>query len=64
MNEDIKKNAEINDDELEQVAGGGCYYEENVPDCPNCGTKMSFGGNAFQYWHYCDSCGYRIDYEP
>lgn len=61
--EDNKK-LELTDEQLDTVSGGGCYYEENVPNCPNCGTKMSFGGHFEYYAYYCDACNHMIVIEP
>lgn len=40
MSEEIRKNAEISDDKLEQVSGGNAYLEAHALNYPNCGTRM------------------------
>ena len=76
MSEEIRKNAEINDNELEQVSGGNAYpeeppifnhpdLEERAPNCPICEVKMRPTRGTWIYYGYiCDTCGRTIDAEP
>ncbi len=62
-NKEMKKPMELNDEQLEQ-ASGGYYGDEYAPDCPNCGTKMTFFICQAKYYYYCDNCSHRIEVEP
>ena len=74
MSEEIRKNAEISDNELEQVSGGNAYpeappsinpvLEERAPNCPICEVKMRLMGSGGYYWYFCYTCGRTIDVEP
>ena len=50
---------ELSDDELEDVAGGGCLAEEER-DCPNCQTRLEMRGSChgLYYFYQCNNCGY------
>ena len=61
MNEEIRKNAEINDDELEQVAGGGCY-DDVAPNCPYCGVKMTHPYGTIPVFS-CSGCRFEAEYD-
>lgn len=64
MTEEIKKNAEINDDELEQV-NGGWGLEERAPNCDYCGVKMRLlSSGPLICYYYCEPCKHKIDIEP
>lgn len=65
MNEEIRKNAEISDDELEQVSGGNVQWlEDHAPDCPVCGVKMRVMGFAMYYYYVCEPCRQQIFIDP
>ena len=50
---------ELSDDELEDVAGGGCFGEEERY-CPNCQTRLEYRGSlhGLNYFYRCNNCGY------
>ena len=50
---------ELSDDELEDVAGGGCFGEEERY-CPNCQTRLEMRGSChgLNYFYQCNNCGY------
>ena len=50
---------ELSDDELEDVAGGGCLAEEERY-CPNCQTRLEMRGSChgLNYFYQCNNCGY------
>ena len=50
---------ELSDDELEDVAGGGCFGGEERY-CPNCQTRLErLGGcHGTYYFYQCNNCGY------
>ncbi len=50
---------ELSDDELEDVAGGGCFGEEERY-CPNCQTRLEYRGSChgLYYFYQCNNCGY------
>ena len=63
MNEEIRKDIEIKDEELEQVSGG-YWGDEYAPNCPNCNLKMRVVYiNTFPVYN-CGSCGHVIEIEP
>ena len=53
------KKGELSDDELEDVAGGGCLGEEERY-CPNCQTRLEMRGSChgLNYFYRCNNCGY------
>lgn len=60
LDEKNVKTAEIDDDELDTVAGGaGCTTNTVMADCPKCQKKMKFrcysGGRGI-----CEVCGTQI----
>ena len=50
---------ELSDDELEDVAGGGCLAEEERY-CPNCQTRLEMRGSChgLYIFYQCNNCGY------
>ena len=50
---------ELSDDELEDVAGGGCLGEEERY-CPNCQTRLEMRGSChgLYIFYQCNNCGY------
>ena len=65
MSEEIKKNVEINDDELEQASGGASISYVLSPsdriDCPECkGEMLGIAFGARRYYR-CHSCGHEIE---
>ena len=50
---------ELSDDELEDVAGGGCLAEEERY-CPNCQTRLEMRGSChgLYLFYQCNNCGY------
>ena len=50
---------ELSDDELEDVAGGGCFGEEERY-CPNCQTRLEMRGSChgLYIFYQCNNCGY------
>ena len=50
---------ELSDDELEDVAGGGCFGEEERY-CPNCQTRLEMRGSChgLNLFYRCNNCGY------
>lgn len=64
MSEDIKKNVETNDNELEQVSGGvAIVFPPYRIDCPECkGEMLRFASGARRYY-WCQSCGHKIEAE-
>ena len=50
---------ELSDDELEDVAGGGCFGEEERY-CPNCQTRLEMRGSChgLYLFYQCNNCGY------
>ena len=53
------KKGELSDDELEDVAGGGCLGEEERY-CPNCQTRLEMRGSChgLYLFYQCNNCGY------
>ena len=53
------KKGELSDDELEDVAGGGCLGEEERY-CPNCQTRLEMRGSChgLYIFYQCNNCGY------
>ena len=50
---------ELSDDELEDVAGGGCFPEEERY-CPNCQTRLELRASCHGLYSFyqCNNCGY------
>ena len=50
---------ELSDDELEDVAGGGCFGEEERY-CPNCQTRLELRASCHGLYSFyqCNNCGY------
>ena len=50
---------ELSDDELEDVAGGGCFAEEERY-CPNCQTRLELRASCHGLYSFyqCNNCGY------
>ena len=50
---------ELSDDELDDVAGGGCLAEEERY-CPNCQTRLEMRGSChgLYLFYQCNNCGY------
>ena len=50
---------ELSDDELEDVAGGGCFGEEERY-CPNCQTRLEVRASCHGLYSFyqCNNCGY------
>ena len=50
---------ELSDDELEDVAGGGCFGEEERY-CPNCQTRLEMRASCHGLYTFyqCNNCGY------
>ena len=60
--EEIKKNVEINDNELEQVSGGE-FSDTRYPSkrrCTQCGDLMSYDANERVRFYHCETCGFSI----
>ena len=54
------KQGELADEELANVAGGGCLYEPNYAKCPNCRSedlKVFFMENGTDF--ECKTCGHK-----
>ena len=53
------KKGELPDDELDCVAGGGCFGEEERY-CPNCQTRleMRYSCHGLYDFYRCNNCGY------
>ena len=53
------KKGELSDDELEDVAGGGCFGEEERY-CPNCQTRLELRASCHGLYSFyqCNNCGY------
>ena len=53
------KKGELSDDELEDVAGGGCFGGEERY-CPNCQTRLERRGSChgLNLFYQCNNCGY------
>ena len=54
---------ELSDDELDDVAGGGCG-ESKTKYCPNCNSELRMisegtGNFSMKFYYLCDSCGYK-----
>ena len=63
MNEEIRNNAELHDEELEQVAGGRGMAMEVMDDrikyCPRCGSvlmRMLAPKSGSYFTHNCSGC--------
>ena len=53
------KKGELSDDELDCVAGGGCFGGEERY-CPNCQTRLEMRGSChgLYIFYQCNNCGY------
>ena len=53
------KKGELSDDELDAVAGGGCFGEEERY-CPNCQTRLErrYSCHGLYDFYQCNNCGY------
>ena len=53
------KKGELSDDELDCVAGGGCFGGEERY-CPNCQTRLERRGSChgLYLFYQCNNCGY------
>ena len=53
------KKGELSDDELDCVAGGGCFGGEERY-CPNCQTRLERRGSChgLNLFYQCNNCGY------
>lgn len=63
MNEGIRKDIEIKEEELEQVSGG-YWGDEYAPNCPNCNVKMVTLYDGILPFYSCASCGHKIEIAP
>lgn len=56
----MHKTGELSDDELDNVAGGGCGSTQEDEICPACGAVNNFTKTPFAYgfFYVCNSCGY------
>lgn len=55
MSEEQNKTAELNDEELEQAAGGAINIfcpNESMKRCPNCGDFVRVGASFCMYCYY------------
>ena len=51
------KSGELDDDELDNVAGGACSKSSDGPNCPNCNTALkSTVGSEDTMKYKCPSC--------
>ena len=53
------KKGELSDDELDAVAGGGCFGEEERY-CPKCQTRLElrYSCHGLYDFYRCNNCGY------
>ena len=54
------KCGELDDDELDNVAGGACNGESGAPTCPKCGstlTQVWYADPDLLSYHLCYGCG-------
>ena len=54
------KCGELDDDELDNVAGGACNGESGAPTCPKCGSKLTkvwYADPDLISYNLCYGCG-------
>ena len=56
----LNRTGELSDDELDNVAGGGCSQQGGEPTCPKCGTVLTvvhYADPDLHSYRLCYGCG-------